>query len=114
MQEPAPAAYRTSQRGGRILIDPYHYTYHLNKVVPPNVHWSCTEKRRSRCTGTASTNEKVIIFHWTKHCHEADPVALNVKKAEDEILELARKHPRLSTHHLVSEWQKATMAPEAQ
>jgi len=31
-----------------------------------------------------------------------------MKLTEDEILEAAAKHPKLSTGHLINEWQKVT------
>ena len=115
MDEPAQARYQATQRGAKMLIDPYFYQYHFNKSSPPLTHWACIEKRKAlHCKATASTDEEDMIVKWGRHNHEADSTLVKVRDAEQEILEMARKHPKLSTHHIVGEWQKATNNPEAQ
>jgi hypothetical protein len=45
------------------------------------------------------------------HCHNPDPVQVKVRMAEEESLEAVAKHLRLSTGHLINQWQKATAVP---
>jgi len=115
VDEPAPAQYLKTQRGGRMLVDPYFYLYHKNKKTVNYTYWHCVEKRKEHsCKGIATTNDEDVIIKTTMHCHESDSTVVKVKESEQEILESVAKHPKLTTHHIMGEWKKATMAPEAQ
>jgi len=110
LTEKAKAKFRNSQRGCKILIDPLTYQYHVNKKHREVTNWSCILKSRG-CPGTCVTDKDEMIIRTGHHNHDPDPLLVKIKLEEEKILELAKKHPRLSTAHLMAEWKKATMGP---
>jgi len=112
MSEPCQAKFRTSKRGNPILIDSCSFEYTKNKQHGTTICWNCTERNKLGCKGSVATNcETDTIIRWAKHCHDPDPLLTKVRMAEEEIIESAAKHPRLTTKSLINDWQKATAGP---
>jgi hypothetical protein len=110
MEEPCVAKFRDSRRGKQICIDSSGYQYRVNKEHENVTNWSCVKKPKCKAT-CATKNDTKMIIRWSGHNHDPDAVELKVQKIEQGILETAAKQPRLSTGHLIQEWQKATLGP---
>jgi hypothetical protein len=110
LTEPCQGTLTTGRKGGPVLIDPNSYDYRRNRVHERVTNWICSLKPKCKAT-CVTRNEDNFIIRWTDHCHDPDPIKLKVKEAEREILEAAAAHPKLSTSHLVAEWQKKTIDP---
>jgi len=110
IDEPCLAQFRNGRRGNPICIDYSGYQYRINKAHEKVTNWSCMKKPKCKATCVTENATKMIV-RWSGHNHDPDAVELKVKMIEQEILETAAKQPRLSTGHLVREWQKATLGP---
>jgi hypothetical protein len=58
--------------------------------------------------------KKELLFIGLNIVMKLNRSLLELEGQKTTLLKQRKKHPKLSTHHLVSEWQKATMDPEAQ
>ncbi len=110
LTEPCKGTFAKGRKGGPVLIDSNSYDYRRNKIHEKVTNWVCS--LRPKCKATCVTNnETEFIIRWTPHSHDPDPVKLKVKQVQQEIMETAASHPKLSTSHLVAQWQKKTMDP---
>jgi len=110
LTEACPGRFTTGKKGSPVLIDPNCYDYRRNKVHDKVTNWTCALKPKCKAT-CVTRNEDNLIIRWTNHTHDPDPIKLKVWEAEREVLEAAAAHPKLSTSHLVAEWQKKTIDP---
>jgi hypothetical protein len=113
IKEPELSIYGTTQRGGKLLRDSFHYEYNFNRVSGDRKHWVCVNTRSKHipfCPGRATTVGDMTIS-TRAHNHLSDPVSIKVKDSVRKIITKAKENPTLKTSHLLNEWAKDTLSP---
>ena len=110
---PHPAKFVKGMRNCEYLVDNCNFQYILSKVSVTGAKFYVCTKKRDGCKGRATVKDGMIVGLFLHNDHDSNPIAIDVLKKKEAMLEAVKANPNIKTDTLVTNFLKATGREEA-
>ena len=110
---PHPAKFVKGMRNCEYLVDNCNFQYILSKVSVTGAKFYVCTKKRDGCKGRATVKDGMIVGLFLHNDHDSNPIAIDVLKKKEAMLEAVKANPNIKTDTVVTNFLKATGREEA-